>query len=168
MRKYCRNLDLHSTTTMLQSITTKFRAKYQLCMQELILNLTIHLEKSDKFPELSSGVMWRFIKPRNPSWRHQMETYSALLTLCAGNSPVTGEFPAQRPATRNFDVSFICAWINGWANNREAGDSRRHRGHYDVMVMQGLTASDCEGITNLNYQKYGDIFYNLCAADRWE
>ena len=37
-------------------------------------------------------------------WRHQMETYSALLALCAGNSPVTGEFPSQRPVTRSFDV----------------------------------------------------------------
>ena len=35
-----------------------------------------------------------------------METLSALLALCAGNSPVTGEFPAQRPVTRSFDVSF--------------------------------------------------------------
>ena len=39
-------------------------------------------------------------------WRHQMETFSALLAICAGNSPVTGEFPAQRPVTRNFDVFF--------------------------------------------------------------
>ena len=39
-------------------------------------------------------------------WRHQMETFSALLTICAGNSPVTGEFPAQRPVTRSFDVFF--------------------------------------------------------------
>ena len=39
-------------------------------------------------------------------WRHQMETFSALLAICAGNSPVTGEFPAQRPGTRSFDVSF--------------------------------------------------------------
>ena len=39
-------------------------------------------------------------------WRHQMETYSALLAICAGNSPVPGEFPAQRPVTRNFDVFF--------------------------------------------------------------
>ena len=35
-----------------------------------------------------------------------METFSALLDLCAGNSPVTGEFPAQRPVTWSFDVSF--------------------------------------------------------------
>ena len=42
-------------------------------------------------------------------WRHQKETFSALLALCVGNSPVTGEFPAQRPVTRSFDVSLICA-----------------------------------------------------------
>ena len=45
----------------------------------------------------SSSVAW---------WRHEMETYSALLALCAGNSPVPGEFPAQRPVTRSFDVYF--------------------------------------------------------------
>ena len=37
-------------------------------------------------------------------WRHQMETFSALLAICAGNSPVPGEFPAQRPVTRSFGV----------------------------------------------------------------
>ena len=39
-------------------------------------------------------------------WRHQMETFSALLAICAGNSPVTDEFPAQRAVTRSFDVFF--------------------------------------------------------------
>ena len=39
-------------------------------------------------------------------WRHQMETFSALLAICARNSPVPGEFPAQRPATRSFDVFY--------------------------------------------------------------
>ena len=39
-------------------------------------------------------------------WRHQIDTFSALLALCAGNSPVTVEFPAQRPVTRSFEVSF--------------------------------------------------------------
>ena len=39
-------------------------------------------------------------------WRHQMETFSALLALCAGNSPDPGEFPSQRPVTRSFDVFF--------------------------------------------------------------
>ena len=35
-----------------------------------------------------------------------METFSALLTICAGNSPVTSDFPIQRPVTRSFDVFF--------------------------------------------------------------
>ena len=35
-----------------------------------------------------------------------METFSALLAICAGNSPVSGEFPAQRPVARSFDVFF--------------------------------------------------------------
>ena len=39
-------------------------------------------------------------------WRRHMETFSALLAICAGNSPVPGEFPAQRPVTRSFDVYF--------------------------------------------------------------
>ena len=127
------------------------------------------------------------------SWlRHQMETFSPLLAICVGNSSVTGEFPAQLPVTRSFDVFFtghlcgefishrwiprtkasdaelwcflywpfvrgihrspvnsphkgqwrgalmfslICSWINGWVNNREAGDLRRHRTDYDVTVM---------------------------------
>ena len=61
-----------------------------------------------------------------------MEIFSALLALCAGNSPVPGEFPAQWSVTRSFDVFFdLCL------NKRlsEAGDLRRHRAHYGVTVM---------------------------------
>ena len=39
-------------------------------------------------------------------WRHHVETFSVLLALCVGNSPVTGEFPSQRPVTQSFDVFF--------------------------------------------------------------
>ena len=39
-------------------------------------------------------------------WRHQMETFSALLAICGGNSPIPGELPAQRPVTWSFDVFF--------------------------------------------------------------
>ena len=56
-------------------------------------------------------------------WRHQMETFFGLLALCARNSPITGEFFAQRPVTP-------------WINNREAGYLRRHRAHYDVTVIE--------------------------------
>ena len=41
-----------------------------------------------------------------PWLRHRMETFSALQAICAGNSPVSGEFPAQRPVTWSFHVFF--------------------------------------------------------------
>ena len=71
-------------------------------------------------------------------WRHQMEIFSALLAICARNSPVPGEFPTQRPVTRSLIFSLICVWINVWVNNREAGDLRRYHAHYDVIVMQAM------------------------------
>ena len=64
-----------------------------------------------------------------------METFSALLAICAGNSPVSGHFPAQRPVTRALMFSLICAGINCWVNNGEAGDYRWYCTHYDVIVM---------------------------------
>ena len=59
-----------------------------------------------------------------------METFSALLAICAGISPVPKR---QRPGALMF--SLICVWINGWENNREAGDLRRYSAHYDVIAM---------------------------------
>ena len=63
-----------------------------------------------------------------------METFSALLALCAGNSPMTGEFPSQRPVTRILDVFFDLRLNKRRLNNRDAGDFRRRRTHYDVTV----------------------------------
>ena len=68
-------------------------------------------------------------------WRHQMETFSVFLAFCARNSPVTGEFPPQRPVTWSFDIFFdLRLKTNGWANNGDAGDLRGHRVHHDVIV----------------------------------
>ena len=49
-----------------------------------------------------------------------MEAFSALLALCAGNSPVTGEFPSQRPVTRSFDAFFDLR-LNKWLNQQSRG-----------------------------------------------
>ena len=43
--------------------------------------------------------------------------------------------PQQRQVTRSLDVSLICVWLNGWVNNRDASDLRRHHAHYSVTVM---------------------------------
>ena len=94
----------------------------------------IHLHPSAPIP---GQAIW---------WRHQMETFSALLALCAGNSPVTSEFPAKVQWPKALMFSFICVWINAWVNNREAADLRRHRVHYDVIVMKSLTNRTCLNI----------------------
>ena len=64
-----------------------------------------------------------------------METFSALLAICAGNSPAPVKSPHNGQWRGALMLSLICPWINDWLNNREAGDLRRHRGHYDVNVM---------------------------------
>ena len=66
-------------------------------------------------------------------WSHQMETFSALLALFAGYSPVTGEFPPQRPVSRGFMFSLIDLRLNKWFSKQ----STRYRAHYDVTVMTG-------------------------------
>ena len=62
-----------------------------------------------------------------------METFSALLALCMGNSPVPGEFPGSL-------MFLICARIDGWVYNGEAGDLGRYGAHSDVIVMSYLGA----------------------------
>ena len=52
-------------------------------------------------------------------WRHQMETFSALLANCAGNSTVPGEFPAQKPVTQSFDV--FCLRLNKRLSKQSRG-----------------------------------------------
>ena len=66
--------------------------------------LTSHT--SVKFHIYCSTIHHTLCHIDNSLRRHQMETFSALLSVCAGNSPVTVEFPSQRPVTRSFDVFF--------------------------------------------------------------
>ena len=65
-----------------------------------------------------------------------METFSAQLALCAGNSPV----PVNSPHKGQWRGSLMFSLICGWVNNREAGDLRRHRGHYNVNVIIRMPA----------------------------
>ena len=65
-----------------------------------------------------------------------MKTFSALMALCAGNSPANGEFPSQWPVTRSFDVFFDLR-LNKWLSKqyRHGGGLIRHRVSCDVTVM---------------------------------
>ena len=65
-----------------------------------------------------------------------METFFVSLALYEANPQVTLGFPSRRPVTLSlWSFSMICAWTNGWENNRDAGDLRRHHAQYDITVM---------------------------------
>ena len=60
-----------------------------------------------------------------------------------GPMAVTGGFPSRRPVTRRFDVFYylhLYAWTNNWEYTADAGDLRRHRANYDVIVMNWIQA----------------------------
>ena len=84
------------------------------------LSQTLYL----KTVEGASNIVWI---SSHTWWRHQMETFSAYCPF------VRGIHKGQWRGALMFSV--ICVWINNWVNNREAGDLRRHRGHYDVNGM---------------------------------
>ena len=98
-------------------------------------------------------------------WRHQMETFSALLALCAGKSPVPVNFPHKGQWRRVLMFSLIYAWIHDWINNSEAGDLRRQRGHYDVIVMHRPCAYILEQHT-LTLAVFESV-HNISLSDIW-
>ena len=83
-----------------------------------------------------------------------MELFSALLAICAGNSPVSGEFLAQRPVTRSFDVFFDVRQIKrlskhsrGWWFETLLHPLWRHRNdekHLDLHVLPIVIAGTCK------------------------
>ena len=77
-----------------------------------------------------------------------METFSALLAFCAGNSPITGEFPSQRPVTRSFDVFFDLRQCKQLSKQSRGWCLRRNRTHYGVIVMHLNLSS----VTNISWE----------------
>ena len=91
-----------------------------------------------------------------------METFSALLAICVGNSLVPVISPHKGQWRGAWMVSLICAWINCWVNNREAGDMRNHRAHYDVIVMcDRHDTGDDQRLTHWGPDKMADIFQTI-------
>ena len=87
---------------------------------------------------------------RVESWcRNQMGIFSALLATCTGNSPATGEFPAQRPVTQNFNVSFDLllnkrlskqSW--GWRFETPSRPLWRHCSGFSILLQQHPESSN--------------------------
>ena len=89
-----------------------------------------------------------------------MKIFSALLAICAGNSPVPGEFLAQRPVTRSFDVFFDLrpnkrlskqSW--GWWSETPSSSLWRHRNEkFTIHVLY-------VGLSHLIFSMYLFWFY---------
>ena len=95
---------------------------------------------------------------------YMMTSSNGNIFLVTGH--LCGEFNGHRwiPHTKASDaelwclISLICAWINGWVHNREAGDLRHNRIHYDIIVVQIVDVclhSKCRevlrGLTDFEY-----------------
>ena len=136
---------------------------------------------------MSLSYEWTSTTPPGGSpspWWRQMETHSALLANCAGNSPVPGEFPAQRPVTRRFDVFFDLRLNKRLSKQWEAGDLRRYRAHYDVTVMYSVVLAGTgtchkhvfatSALTNIHLAPGGGVDvvattfgFFICIAPKW-
>ena len=78
---------------------------------------------------------WRHEEICSSWWRNKMEYFPRYWPFVSGihRSPVNSPHKGQWRGALVFSV--ICASIKGWVHNREAGDLRRHRAHYDIIVM---------------------------------
>ena len=86
-------------------------------------NWHIEAEKKPACPHVADAIFHDDVI----KWKHFPRNWSFVRGM---NSPHKGQWCGA------LMFSLICVWINGWVNNREAGDLRRHRGHYDdVNVM---------------------------------
>ena len=96
-------------------------------------------------------VYWR-IRVARPQWVKNPIPYVVYYCACHDDVTKWKHFPRYWPFVRRIHrspvnsphkgqwrgalmFSLICVWINGWVNNREAGDLRRYRAHYYVIVM---------------------------------
>ena len=119
---------------------------------------------------------------RQSWWCHQMGPFSALLAICAGNSQVSGEFPAQRPVTWSFDVFFDLrvnkrlskqSW--GWWIEMLSRSLWRHRNEWGRMVARYLYCSltlrhqyTVHLQAQMSWRNLDDAFiWEFCGVDNW-
>ena len=96
-------------------------------------------------------------------WKH----FPQFRALCAGNSPVPVNSPHKGQWRGALMFSLICAWINDWVNNREAGYLRRHRGHYDVNVMDQQDGSSWGQCPEFWSYEYWNTIIHTCSLINW-
>ena len=135
----------------LKTLSVKLRPFHLPNVWKGVFFAPIHCSNHSRL--LIGVILWR-----KPWWRHQIETFSALLASCAGNSPVSGEFPAQRPVTRSFDIFFdlrlnkrLSKQSSGWwFETLSCPLWRQRNGH-------GNSKGKAEGISHLNILSWSHL-----------
>ena len=121
-QKDCHTSLLAVTSLSLNTLNT-YTAGYTT--QHHIFNIYIYATLFSGIPTFIGFL------PQKLWWRHQMETFSSPFVRGIHRSPQNSPHKGQWASM----FSLIRAWTNGWVNNRDAGDLRRHRTHYDVIVL---------------------------------
>ena len=105
----------------------------------------LHVVHIEPHHAVSSFAKWGCFRVINSLWFWLIQDdvikwiFSASLALCEGNPPAPVEFHYKGQWRRILMFTLICARTNDLANNRNAGELRRHRAHHDVTVMLPAT-----------------------------
>ena len=125
---------------------------------------------------LKDSITRSFPSPRQGMlawWRHQMERFSALLAICAGNSPVTGEFATQRPVTRSFDVYFDLRpkerlskqWWGWWFETLSRSLWRHRNGKRSIWLYVWITVASLVKFMACRYFTIGSFCHTFAPMD---
>ena len=156
---------------------------------EVYTNVCINIYSMDFATVSECKELWWFWKYENIKLTSDKVQQTTTIRKLHGDVTKWKHFPRYWPFVRGIHrspvnsphkcqwrralmYSLICAWINGWVNNREAGDLRRHRARYDVTVMVCvIPGMYCVRdpwkliLTKMRHTRGGDISYSwLCAV----
>ena len=98
------------------------------CLFNSLFRLQLRIHKRPTLPVPCEGSHRRL----SPSQKHDGVIKRNIFRV---TGPLSVNSPHKGPWRWALMFSLICAWTNGWVNNRDAGDLRRHRALYDVTLM---------------------------------
>ena len=122
------------------TISEKYAYKMSLMPAKKFMIALLHLQNC---LECMNVHIWTDLHYDVIKWKHFPRYWPFVRGI--HRSPVNSPHEGQRRGALMF--SLICVWINGWVNNREAGDLRRYRAHYDVTVIETDVCLYCSDLS---------------------